>query len=127
MPDPQIKDEHEAESVVLDATDGRGADAVIDAVGMEAHGSPLAEVAQTAKGFLPPPVGRVLLRNAGVDRLAAFNSAISVVRRGGTVSLAGVYGGATDPINMCCCSTSRFSSGWGRPTSSAGCRRSCRC
>jgi threonine dehydrogenase-like Zn-dependent dehydrogenase len=73
---------------------------VIDAVGMEAHGSPLAEAAQTATGFLPPPVGRVLMRNAGVDRLAAFNSAISLVCRGGTVSLAGVYGGATDPINM---------------------------
>ena len=30
-------------------TDGRGADAVIDAVGMEAHGAPIAEVAQTAR------------------------------------------------------------------------------
>jgi threonine dehydrogenase-like Zn-dependent dehydrogenase len=92
--------EHDAESVILDATDGRGADSVIDAVGMEAHGSPIAEVAQTAAGFLPPPVGRVLMRNAGVDRLAAFNLAISLVRRGGTVSVVGVYGGAADPINM---------------------------
>ncbi|MBV9091164.1 MAG: glutathione-dependent formaldehyde dehydrogenase [Mycobacteriaceae bacterium] len=92
--------DHEAESVVLDATDGRGADSVIDAVGMEAHGSPIAEVAQTAAGFLPPPVGRALMRNAGVDRLAAFNSALSLVRRGGTISLSGVYGGAADPINM---------------------------
>jgi threonine dehydrogenase-like Zn-dependent dehydrogenase len=92
--------QHDAESVVLDATQGRGADSVIDAVGMEAHGSPIAEVAQTAAGFLPPPVGRVLMRNAGVDRLAALNSAFSLVRRGGTVSVSGVYGGATDPINM---------------------------
>lgn len=92
--------EHDAESVIVDATDGRGADSVIDAVGMEAHGSPIAEVAQTAAGFLPPPVGRVLMRNAGVDRLAAFNLAISLVRRGGTVSVVGVYGGAADPINM---------------------------
>ena len=92
--------EHDAESVVLDATEGRGADAVIDAVGMEAHGSPLAEAAQTAAGLLPAPVGRVLMRNAGVDRLAALNSAISLVRRGGTISIIGVYGGATDPINM---------------------------
>jgi threonine dehydrogenase-like Zn-dependent dehydrogenase len=92
--------EHDAESVILDATDGRGTDSVIDAVGMEAHGSPIAEVAQTAAGFLPPPVGRVLMRNAGVDRLAAFNLAISLVRRGGTVSVVGVYGGAADPINM---------------------------
>lgn len=92
--------EHEPESVVVDFTNGRGADSVIDAVGMEAHGSPIAEVAQTAAGFLPSPVGRVVMRNAGVDRLAALNSAISMVRRGGTISLSGVYGGATDPINL---------------------------
>ncbi len=92
--------EHEAESVVIDTTDGRGADSVIDAVGMEAHGSPIAEAAQTAAGFLPSPVGRVVMKNAGVDRLAALNSAMSMVRRGGTISLSGVYGGAADPINM---------------------------
>ena len=92
--------EHEAEPVVIDTTQGRGADAVIDAVGMEAHGSPIAEVAQTAAGFLPSPVGRVVMKNAGVDRLAALNPAISMVRRGGTISLSGVYGGAADPINM---------------------------
>ena len=87
-------------AVVREATKGRGADAVIDAVGMEAHGSPIAEAAQTAAGFLPSPVGRVLMKNAGVDRLAALNSAIAMVRRGGTISLSGVYGGAADPINM---------------------------
>ena len=92
--------EHDPEPVVIDTTDGRGADSVIDAVGMEAHGSPIAEAAQTAAGFLPPPVGRLVMRNAGIDRLAALNTAISIVRRGGTISLSGVYGGATDPINM---------------------------
>ncbi len=92
--------EHNPEPVVIDTTEGRGADSVIDAVGMEAHGSPIAEVAQTAAGFLPPPVGRAVMRNAGVDRLAALNAAISMVRRGGTMSLSGVYGGAADPINM---------------------------
>jgi threonine dehydrogenase-like Zn-dependent dehydrogenase len=86
--------------VVRDSTEGRGADAVIDAVGMEAHGSPFATAAQTAAGFLPAPVGRVMVKNAGVDRLAALNSAIAMVRRGGTISLSGVYGGAADPINM---------------------------
>ncbi len=85
---------------VQDLTEGRGADSVIDAVGMEAHGSPVAEFAQTAAGFLPSPVGRAVMRNAGVDRLAALHTAIAVVRRGGTVSLSGVYGGAADPINM---------------------------
>ncbi|KUI03647.1 zinc-dependent alcohol dehydrogenase [Mycobacterium sp. IS-3022] len=89
-----------AEEVVKSQTDGRGADSVIDAVGMEAHGSPVAETMQTASGFLPSPIGRVVMKNAGVDRLAALNSAISLVRRGGTISLSGVYGGAADPINM---------------------------
>jgi threonine dehydrogenase-like Zn-dependent dehydrogenase len=77
-----------------------GADSVIDAVGMEAHGSPVAEATHTAAGFLPAPVGRVVMHHAGVDRLAALNSAIAMVRRGGTISLSGVYGGAADPINM---------------------------
>jgi threonine dehydrogenase-like Zn-dependent dehydrogenase len=90
----------DVEDVVMSHTDGRGADSVIDAVGMEAHGSPIAETVHTAAGFLPPPVGRVVMRHAGVDRLAALNSAISLVRRGGTISLSGVYGGAADPINM---------------------------
>ncbi|BBY44759.1 zinc-dependent alcohol dehydrogenase [Mycolicibacterium celeriflavum] len=89
-----------ADEVVKSQTDGRGADSVIDAVGMEAHGSPVAETMQTASGFLPSPIGRVVMKNAGVDRLAALNSAISLVRRGGTISLSGVYGGAADPINM---------------------------
>ena len=56
--------------------------------------------AQTASGFLPSPVGRVVMKHAGVDRLAALNTAIALVRRGGTISLSGVYGGAADPINM---------------------------
>ena len=90
----------DAEEIVMSYTDGRGVDAVIDAVGMEAHGSPVAEAAQTASGLLPSPVGRVVMKHAGVDRLAALNSAISLVRRGGTISIVGVYGGAADPINM---------------------------
>ena len=85
---------------VLDQTGGRGADSVLDAVGMEAHGSPVAEFAQTAAGFLPSPVGRAVMRSAGMDRLAALHTAIALVRRGGTISLSGVYGGAADPINM---------------------------
>ncbi|MFI5506030.1 zinc-dependent alcohol dehydrogenase [Mycobacterium sp. NPDC051804] len=90
----------EPDEVVKSYTAGRGADAVIDAVGMEAHGSPVATAAQTASGFLPSPVGRVVMKHAGVDRLAAFNTAIDLVRRGGTISLSGVYGGAADPVNL---------------------------
>jgi threonine dehydrogenase-like Zn-dependent dehydrogenase len=90
----------DAEEIVKGQTEGRGAESVIDAVGMEAHGSPVAETMQTMSQFLPSPVGRVVMKNAGVDRLAALNSAITLVRRGGTISLSGVYGGAADPINM---------------------------
>ncbi|MGW1189099.1 alcohol dehydrogenase catalytic domain-containing protein [Streptomyces sp. NPDC002559] len=81
-------------------THGRGTDAVIDAVGMEAHGAPLARTAQWATGLLPDLVARRLMEHMGVDRLAALYTAIDVVRRGGTVSLSGVYGGAADPLPM---------------------------
>lgn len=85
---------------VRSRTQGRGADAVIDAVGMEAHGSPLAHAAQSAVGFLPDAVAAPLVDVAGVDRLAALLTAIDLVRRGGTVSVSGVYGGAKDPLPL---------------------------
>jgi threonine dehydrogenase-like Zn-dependent dehydrogenase len=85
---------------VRDATEGRGPDAVIDAVGMEAHGSPLAALAQKATALVPDAVMEKVMQVAGVDRLAALNTAIQAVRRGGTISLSGVYGGATDPLPM---------------------------
>lgn len=87
-------------TAVREATDGRGADAVIDAVGMEAHGSPFAESVAKFVGLLPDAVSEPLMRSAGVDRLAALHLAISAVRRGGTVSVSGVYGGAIDPMPM---------------------------
>jgi threonine dehydrogenase-like Zn-dependent dehydrogenase len=40
------------------------------------------------------------MEKAGVDRLAALHTAIDVVRRGGTISLSGVYGGMSDPMPM---------------------------
>ncbi|WP_407689056.1 zinc-dependent alcohol dehydrogenase [Mycobacterium sp. HUMS_1102779] len=85
---------------IRDLTDGRGPDSVIDAVGMEAHGSPVAHVAQQATAMLPDAVGKRLMQTAGIDRLAAVHSAIDIVRRGGTISLAGVYGGMADPFPM---------------------------
>jgi threonine dehydrogenase-like Zn-dependent dehydrogenase len=85
---------------VRDATDGRGPDAVIDAVGMEAHGSPLATLAQKATAVVPDAIMEKVMQVAGIDRLAALNTAIEAVRRGGTISLAGVYGGATDPMPL---------------------------
>jgi threonine dehydrogenase-like Zn-dependent dehydrogenase len=86
--------------VVREQTGGRGPDSVIDAVGMEAHGAPVAKVAQRLAGFLPDAVSQKLIETGGIDRLSALYSAIDLVRRGGTVSLSGVYGGAADPMPM---------------------------
>ncbi|MEV4803864.1 zinc-dependent alcohol dehydrogenase [Nonomuraea sp. NPDC049421] len=85
---------------VRERTSGRGTDSVIDAVGMEAHGSPAAKLAQTLTGLLPDAVAAPLMANAGVDRLNALNQAIETVRRGGVISITGVYGGMTDPLPM---------------------------
>lgn len=83
-----------------DATDGRGADSVVEAVGMEAHGSPGATLAQNAVGLLPDGIAKKLMNTAGVDRLEALYNSFDSVRRGGTVSLSGVYAGEADPIPM---------------------------
>ena len=87
-------------SELRDRTDGRGPDAVIDAVGMEAHGSPAAQATQTLVGLLPDAIARPMMEKAGLDRMAALLAAIEVVRRGGTVSISGVYGGMVDPFPM---------------------------
>jgi threonine dehydrogenase-like Zn-dependent dehydrogenase len=81
-------------------TDGRGTDSVIDAVGMEAHGSPGAKIAQTVAGFLPDAVAEKMMEKGGVDRMGALYAAIEIVRRGGTISLSGVYGGMADPLPL---------------------------
>lgn len=85
---------------VRELTNGRGPDSVIDAVGMEAHGSPKAQAAHRLVGLLPDGVAEKMMETVGVDRLAAFYLAIEMVRRGGTISLSGVYGGAADPLPM---------------------------
>ena len=94
--------EHEDDlgEVLRERTGGRGPDAVIDAVGMEAHGSPGTEFVQKATALLPGAVQAKLMKRAGVDRLSALYTAIDAVRRGGTISLVGVYGGMADPIPM---------------------------
>jgi len=83
-----------------DLTGGRGPDAVIDAVGMEAHGAGGQRMARKAVGLLPDAAGEKLMESAGVDQTAALRTAIDAVRRGGTVSLSGVYGGMADPMPM---------------------------
>lgn len=104
---------HGAETIDLDAdgassvgdrvrelTGGRGADAVIDAVGLEAHGSPAAEAVSKLTSSLPSMISEPLMKRAGIDRLAALHAALDAVRRGGTVSVLGVYGGAVDPMPL---------------------------
>ncbi len=93
-------DSADVPGLVRELTDGRGADAVIDAVGMEAHGSPVAEAAQKALGLLPKKVAGALMKRTGSDRLDALYTAFEAVRRGGTVSISGVYGGAASPMPM---------------------------
>jgi threonine dehydrogenase-like Zn-dependent dehydrogenase len=86
--------------VIREMTGGRGTDSVIDAVGMEAHGSPVAKAAQDLTALLPKFLAKPMMEKAGIDRLGALYSAIDIVRRGGTISLIGVYGGMADPLPM---------------------------
>jgi threonine dehydrogenase-like Zn-dependent dehydrogenase len=93
-------------SALIELTSGRGPDAVIDAVGMEAHGygedqaSKLTSMAQKATGLLPDALAQKVTDHAAVDRLDALHTAVKAVRRGGTVSVVGVYGGEVDPMPM---------------------------
>jgi threonine dehydrogenase-like Zn-dependent dehydrogenase len=86
--------------VIRGLTDGRGTDSVIDAVGMEAHGSPVGKAAQQFAGMLPDAIAEKMMQKVGIDRMHALYAAIEIVRRGGTISLSGVYGGMTDPLPM---------------------------
>ncbi|MQA80970.1 MAG: alcohol dehydrogenase catalytic domain-containing protein [Streptosporangiales bacterium] len=90
----------EVAEVVREMTDGRGPDSVIDAVGLEAHGAPKARLMQQITGLLPDALSAPLMERAGVDRLHALYLAIDIVRRGGTISVVGVYGGMADPMPM---------------------------
>jgi threonine dehydrogenase-like Zn-dependent dehydrogenase len=65
--------------VILDLTGGRGVDAAIDAVGMEAGGSLVGSILQATKLQL--------------DRATALRESMSAIRRGGTLSISGVYAG----------------------------------
>lgn len=81
-------------------TGGRGADSVLEAVGMEAHGSPVAEAVQKSLRLLPKKLQQLMMTNLSVERLSALYLAFEAVRRGGTVSISGVYGGTSDPMPM---------------------------
>ncbi|HEY6498129.1 MAG TPA: zinc-binding dehydrogenase, partial [Streptosporangiaceae bacterium] len=102
--DPEALDNTAA--ALVDLVDDRGPDAVIDAVGMEAHGHDeprsgrLTELAQKATGLLPDAAAIKVTDKAALDRLDALHTAVKAVRRGGTVSVSGVYGGEVDPMPM---------------------------
>ena len=69
-------------------TGGLGPDACIDAVGLEAHGTSIDAIYDRAKTAL----------YMGTDRPHALRQAIHACRKGGTVSVPGVYGGFLDKI-----------------------------
>jgi threonine dehydrogenase-like Zn-dependent dehydrogenase len=76
---------------LIEMTGGIGPDACIDAVGMEAHGSHAIEhVYDKAKTMM---LGET-------ERPAVVRQVIECCRKGGTVSIAGVYGGASDKIPL---------------------------
>ena len=55
---------------------------------------------QKAVGLLPDPIAQKAMTTVGVDKLVALNTAYDAVRRGGTVSLSGVYVGTADPTPL---------------------------
>jgi threonine dehydrogenase-like Zn-dependent dehydrogenase len=95
-----LREHRDIAQTIRDLTDGRGPDSVIDAVGMEAHGSVVGKLAQQVTTLLPDPVASKVLEKVAVDRLSALYLAIDIVRRGGTISVVGVYGGTVDPMPM---------------------------
>jgi threonine dehydrogenase-like Zn-dependent dehydrogenase len=95
-----LEDYDDVAEAIREMTDGRGTDSVIEAVGMEAHGSTPGRLTQRITGAMPDAIGQRTLQEAGVDRMEAFYTAIDVVRRGGTISLIGLYGGMADPLPM---------------------------
>jgi threonine dehydrogenase-like Zn-dependent dehydrogenase len=95
-----LEDHDDLPGSVRELTDGRGPIAVIDAVGMEAHGAPIGRLAHKLTGLLPDALAQPLMQTAGIDRLSALHMAIELVQRGGTISLSGVYGGAVSPMPL---------------------------
>jgi len=93
-------EQDDVSATIREMTEGRGPDSVIDAVGMEAHGAPVAEAMQKAAGLLPDKAAAKLVEKAAVDRMEALLDAIDTVRRGGTLSISGVYGGQLDPLPL---------------------------
>ena len=90
--DAEIVDESEGRVLehLKDVTGGLGPDACIDAVGLEAHGHGLIDVYDKVKHAM----------RLETDRPIALRTAIQACRKGGTVSIPGVYGGFLDKFPM---------------------------
>ncbi|MDO9487063.1 MAG: zinc-dependent alcohol dehydrogenase [Sphingomonadaceae bacterium] len=75
---------------LFEMTGGIGPDACIDCVGMESHGLGIDNIVDTVKAhtFL------------GTDRPAALRQAILACRKGGRISIPGVYGGMADKFPL---------------------------
>jgi threonine dehydrogenase-like Zn-dependent dehydrogenase len=95
-----LEEHDDLPGLVRDKTEGRGPDSVIDAVGMEAHGAPIGKLAHRLAGLLPDAAAQKVMTTAGIDRLSALHMAIELVKRGGTLSISGVYGGAASPMPL---------------------------
>jgi threonine dehydrogenase-like Zn-dependent dehydrogenase len=95
-----LDDHDDVAPVLIEMTGGRGPDGVVEAVGMEAHGNPVAKAAIDSVGMLPDAAARRVVDRMGFDRLAALTTSLKAVRRGGTVAVMGVYGGEVDPLPM---------------------------
>lgn len=83
-------DEHDVHEMLSDLTGGRGPDSCIDAVGLEAHGTSPDAILDYVKANL----------FLATDRPHALRQAIYCCRKGGTVSVPGVYGGFLDKFNF---------------------------
>jgi len=90
----------DAPEAIREVTEGRGADSVLEAVGMEAHGAPIGKLAHDATGMLPDFLAKPMMERVAVDRMSALHDSFDACRRGGTVSISGVYGGQLDPFPM---------------------------
>lgn len=75
---------------LMEMSGGLGVDAVIDAVGMEAHGFAIDNIFDIAKQKI----------GIGADRASALRQALMAVRKGGRVSVPGVYGGLADKFPL---------------------------
>jgi threonine dehydrogenase-like Zn-dependent dehydrogenase len=95
-----LKGPEQISAALIDMVDGRGPDSVVEAVGMEAHGNPAAAMAQRAAGLLPDALAQKVTDHLAIDRLDALVTSFKAARRGGTVSVVGVYGGEVDPLPM---------------------------